>query len=76
MAKTKRATIYFDPDLHKALRLKGAETDESMSDLVDQALRAYLSEDLEDLADLKARVNEPTIGYEALVRKMQEAGEI
>ena len=50
----KRATIYFDPDLHRALRLKAAETDQSVSDLVNRAVKLTLAEDVEDLAAFEA----------------------
>ncbi len=49
--KSKRATIYFDPALHKAVRLKAAETDQSISDVVDEAVRFLLIEDAGALAD-------------------------
>ncbi len=49
----KRATIYFDPDLHRALRLKAAETDQSVSDLVNRAVKLSLAEDVEDLGRLR-----------------------
>ena len=74
--KTKRATIYFDPVLLKALRLKSAETEQSMSDLVNDAVRVLLAEDAEDLAALKDRIAEPTIGFEKFVEGLRERGEI
>jgi predicted HicB family RNase H-like nuclease len=46
---TKRATVYFDPAIHRALRLKAAETDRSLSDLVNEAIKLSLAEDAEDL---------------------------
>lgn len=76
MSKSKRVTVYFDPEIHRVLRLKSVETHRSMSDLVDEALREYLREDAEDLAALRARVNEPTIPYEVLLAQMKVAGEI
>lgn len=76
MSKSKRATIYLNPAVHKALRLKAAETDQSVSEIVDQALRIYLREDAEDLADIKARVAEPTVTYESFVEQLKEAGEL
>ena len=53
----KRATVYFDPELHRALRVKAAETDRSMSDLVNEAVQLSLVEDADDLAAFKDRVN-------------------
>ncbi|KFZ28238.1 CopG family transcriptional regulator [Pseudidiomarina atlantica] len=64
---TKRSTIYFDPQLHAALRLKAAHTDRSVSELVNDAVRAALTEDQEDLAAFDERIAEPTMSYEALL---------
>lgn len=61
---TKRSTIYFDPRLHAALRLKAAHTDRSLSDLVNDAVRLALAEDQEDLSAFEERVSEPTMSYE------------
>lgn len=74
--KSKRATIYFDPALHKAVRLKAAETDQSISDVVDEAIRNLLIEDAEDLADLNARVSEPSVSFESFVQELKDAGDI
>lgn len=75
-SKTKRATIYFDPLLLKALRLKSAETEQSMSDLVNDAVRTLLAEDAEDLAALRERKAEPSIGFEQFVEGLSARGEI
>lgn len=75
-ANTKRATIYFDPDLHKALRLKAAETSRSITELVNEAVREALSEDAEDLAAIESRVNEPLISYDEMVKKLKKDGRI
>lgn len=72
----KRATIYFDPEIHKALKLKALETSRSVSDLIDEALRHELAEDLEDLRSYRDRVAEPTVSYEALVEEMRRDGKI
>ena len=75
-AKSKRATIYFDPELHRALRLKSAETEHSMSDLVNEAVRLLLAEDAEDLAVLRERAEEPTISFEAFVEDLKARGKL
>ncbi len=74
--ETKRATIYLDPDLHKALRLKSVETSRSLSDLVNAAVREALSEDAEDLAAFKARAAEPLISYDEMLKRLKKDGRI
>ena len=74
--QAKRATIYFDPDLHKALKLKAVETSRSITDLVNEAVREALSEDAEDLAAFDRRKNEPLISYEQMIKKLRENGSI
>lgn len=73
---TKRATVYFDPDIHRALRLKSAETTRSISDLVNDALRCSLSEDAEDLEAFAARANDPLVSYEEMVKRLKADGRI
>ena len=72
----KRATVYFDPDIHRALRLKAASTESSISDLVNRAVRQALAEDREDLQAFDERVAEPTITYEALLEDLKANGKI
>jgi plasmid stability protein len=75
-APTTRATIYFEPDLHKALRLKAADTHRSVSEIVNDAIRLALREDQEDLAAFDDRVAEPTISYEALLKDLKAHGKL
>jgi hypothetical protein len=72
----KRATVYFDPELHRALRVKAAETERSMSDLVNEAVQLSLTEDADDLAAFEDRVNEPNLPYEAVVKDLKRRGKI
>jgi len=72
----KRATVYFDPELHRALRVKAAETERSMSDLVNEAVQLSLAEDAEDLAAFEDRVNEPNLPYEDVVKDLKRRGKI
>jgi hypothetical protein len=72
----KRVTVYFNPDLHKALRLKSVETSRSVSDLVNEAVREALSEDAEDLAAFDERADEPLISYEEMIKRLREDGRI
>jgi hypothetical protein len=75
-APTKRATIYFDPDLHKALRLKAVETSRSVSELVNEAVKEALAEDAEDLAAFDERAGEPLISYDEVVKRLKKDGRI
>jgi len=72
----KRATIYFDPDLHRALRLKAAETDQSVSDLVNRAVMVSLAEDVEDLAAFESRTHEPNLPFEEVLKDLRQRGKI
>lgn len=76
MAEAKRATVYFETDVHRALRLRAAETERSVSDLVNEAVRAQLAEDAEDLEAFKARKKEPVIRFEDFVRDMKRRGRL
>ena len=76
MPAAKRATVYFDESLHRALRLKAAETDQSVSDLVNSAVRNTLAEDAEDLAAFRDRAKEPTLSFENLVRDLKRRGKL
>lgn len=73
---SKRATVYFDPDLHEALRLKAVHTHRSVSEVVNDAVRAILREDQEDLAAFEDRVAEPVISYEALLKDLKAHGKL
>lgn len=76
MSKVKRATVYFDPSLHQALRLKAAETDQSLSDLVNDAVRQSLAEDAVDLAAFRTRAKEPTLDFEKVLKDLKRRGKL
>ena len=73
---TKRATIYFDSDLHRAVRLKSVHSNRSISDIVNESLRELLREDQEDLAAFEEREAEPVMSYESLLAKLKADGKI
>ena len=75
-AAQKRSTIYFDSDLHRALRLKAAETERSMSDLVNEAVKLTLAEDAEDLSSFEERAHEPSLPFESVVKDLKQRGKI
>lgn len=73
---SKRSTIYFEPDLHRALRLKAAHTNRSVSEIVNEAVRVALREDQEDLDAFDNRAKEPVITYEQLLKDLKSHGKI
>ena len=72
----KRATVYFDPFLHRALRLKAAETDRSISELVDEAVKAAFAQDASDTEDFEIREKEPDYAFEDVVKDLKRRGKI
>ncbi|MBX7061858.1 MAG: hypothetical protein K1X52_09380 [Pyrinomonadaceae bacterium] len=72
----KRATVYIEPELHKAVRLKSAHTNRTISDIVNESLRVALAEDEEDLRAFKERADEPNISYEEFLAKLKADGKI
>jgi hypothetical protein len=71
-----RVTVYFEPALHKAVRLKAAHTRQSVSQIVNDAVRLALREDQEDLAAFEDRVAEPVMSYEALLKDLKAHGKL
>lgn len=72
----KRATVYFDSQIHRALRIKAAETDRSISELVNDAVRLNLAEDAEDLAAFEERANEPNLAFEDVLKDLRIRGKL
>jgi hypothetical protein len=73
---SKRTTIYFDPTIHRALRIKSAELERSVSELVNEAVRLSLAEDAEDLAAFEERAHELNLSFEDVVKDLKLRGEI
>ena len=73
---SKRSTVYFEPSIHNALKMRAASSDSSVSELVDEAVRLLMKEDQEDLAAVKSRVGEEEISYEALINSLEADGKI
>jgi plasmid stability protein len=76
MDTPKRATVYFEAELHRALRLKAAASDRSISDMVNDAVRVTLAEDAEDLAAFSARKNEKSLSFDTFVQGLRRRGRI
>jgi plasmid stability protein len=75
-AHTKRTTIYLDTDLHHALRIKAAETDNSMSELVAEAIKLSLAEDAIDMAAFDERSKEPSLAFDNVLKKLKADGRV
>lgn len=75
-ALTKRSTVYLEPTLHRALRMKSIETSRSLSDLLNDAVRNELAEDADDLGVFDARKNEPTLKFEDFVKELKRNGKL
>ena len=75
-ANTKRTTIYLDADIHHALRIKAAETENSMSELIGEAVKTSLAEDSIDLAAFEERKNEPSLAFEDVLKRLKRSGKI
>ena len=76
MGLTKRATIYLDADLHRAVRIKAVEIEKSVSHLVNAALRESLAEDADDLAAFRDRAKESNLDFEAVVKGLRRRGKL
>ncbi len=72
----KRATVYFDEELHRALKIKTLESDTSLSEIVNQAVRDALAEDLSDLSDIAARKGEKPVSYESFLKDLKSRGRL
>lgn len=73
---TRRATVYLDAELHKGLRVKAAHTERTVSDLVNEAIKLTLSEDLLDLSAFEDRTKEPDIPFERILKSLRASGKI
>ena len=73
---SKRSTVYFDPDSHHALRVRAVNTQQSVSEFVNEAVRRALREDQDDLSAFDERVAEPVISYEALLNDLKSHGKL
>lgn len=73
---SKRSTVYFEPSIHNALKLKTASSNTSVSELIDEAVRLLMREDQEDLTAVRQRANKPEISYEELLNSLEADGKI
>jgi hypothetical protein len=76
MSSPKRATVYFEPEIHRALRLKAATSDKSISDMVNDAVKLTLAEDAGDLGAFETRKREPNLDFEQFVKALKRRGKL
>jgi len=76
MALAKRATVYLEPEIHRALRLKAAEADRSVSEIVNEAVRRSLNEDADDLKSFRDRAKETTLPFEQVLKDLRRRGKL
>ena len=76
MDTQKRATVYFEADVHRALRLKAAASDRSISDMVNDAVKATLAEDAADLAAFSERKKDKSLSFDTFVQGLKRRGRI
>jgi hypothetical protein len=74
--KLKRATIYFEPKLHRALKIKSVQVDKTMSEIVNEAIRQILAEDLADLTAHQNRISEPNIEFQQVLKELKTGGHL
>ncbi|EGW19891.1 hypothetical protein [Methylobacter tundripaludum] len=73
---SKRSTVYFEPEIHQALKIKSAITHQSLSQVVNEAIRIALQEDREDLSAFEERAGESTLSYEELLEDLKAHGKL
>jgi len=76
MPTLRRVTVYFDAAIHRALRLRATASDQSISDMVNQAVKQSLAEDAEDLAAFRTRKREPNLDFERFVKALKRRGKL
>jgi hypothetical protein len=74
--ESKRATVYLDPDLHRALKIKSAHSDQTLSELVNLAVRFSLAEDHEDLLAFEERKDESYLDFEEVLKELKASGKL
>ena len=72
----KRTTVYIDYRIHQALKIKAAQTEHTLSELVSIALRQSLAEDLEDLSAFDESKNEPNLDFQDVLKDLKASGKI
>ena len=74
--KSKRSTVYLDPQLHRALKIKSAQIERTMSEIINDAVKHSLAEDYEDLSAIEERKNEPNIDFRDVLKDLKDSGKL
>ena len=72
----KRSTVYLDPQIHRALKVKSAHSSKTISQLINDAIKFSLAEDYEDLTAFEERLNEPNLDFESVLKELQSSGKL
>ena len=76
MKDSKRATVYFDADVHRALSRKAAQSAQSVSHVVNEAVRIALAEDTEDLKAFRERASEKSLDFADVIKSLKRRGKL
>jgi len=76
MVTAKRSTIYFEPEVHRALKLRAAGQERTVSDIVNEAVKLCLAEDADDLEAIEERQHEPDLDFATVVKELKKRGKI
>ncbi len=71
MPSDTHTTIYLKPKIYRALKVKAATTDRSISDLVNAAVLESLREDALDQEAFERRAKESTRPFEKVLRRLK-----
>jgi hypothetical protein len=74
--KNKRATVYIDSKLHRALKIKSAQIERTISELINDAIRLSLAEDYEDLLAIEERQSEPNLDFKNILKDLKDSGRL
>jgi hypothetical protein len=69
-----KATVYLDPRIYKAAKIKAAHTDHTLSYIVNEALRLTLKEDALDYEAIEKRAKEPVRSLDSVLKDMKRDG--
>ena len=69
-----RTTITINDKLFRTLKLRAAQSDKSVSSLVEEAIKYQILEDIEDIEDAQGRAKEEEYSFDDLVKQYKAEG--